>query len=104
VLIWAVVASGATHVVRPDGGGDFPTIQAAVHAAVDGDVVELTNGTFAGTGNRDIDLLGRALTVRSQSGDPAACTAARSARSWAVSSWTMTPCAAADWPVRERCS
>jgi predicted outer membrane repeat protein len=60
-------------VVHPDGTGDFPTIQAAVDACVDGDVVELTDGTFTGDGNRDIDFQGKAITVRSQSGVPQLC-------------------------------
>lgn len=55
--------------VRPDGTGDFPTIQAAVSGASDGDVIQLTNGTFSGEGNRDVDFMGKSLTVQSQSGD-----------------------------------
>lgn len=62
-----------THVVNPQGTGDFPTIQAAIDAAADGDVVELTNGVFLGDGNRDVSFLGKALTVRSRSGDPSVC-------------------------------
>jgi hypothetical protein len=54
--------------VLPDGTGDFPTIQAAINAASDGDVIALADGTFQGDGNRDINYLGKALTVRSQSG------------------------------------
>jgi hypothetical protein len=67
-------AGATTYVVRPDGSGDFPTIQAAVNAAVTGDVIELSNGTFTGAGNRDISIGGRSITIRSQSGDPATCT------------------------------
>jgi hypothetical protein len=69
------VRAGATvYVVSPDATiGDFPTIQAAVDAIVDGDIIELISGTFVGPGNRDIDFLGKAITVRSQDGDPAAC-------------------------------
>jgi predicted outer membrane repeat protein len=66
-------ASAATYVIRPDGTGDYPTIQAALDAAVGGDTVELTDGVFAGAGNRDLDFHGKALTVRSQSDDPLAC-------------------------------
>jgi len=65
---------GATLVVRPDGSGEYPTIQSAIDAAVDGDVIKLTNGTFTGDGNRDLDFLGKAITVRSHSGVPALCT------------------------------
>ncbi len=66
-------ALGAVYVVNPDGTGDFPTIQAAVDAAVDGDVIELGSGIFAGTGNRDVSYRGKAITIRSQGG-PEACT------------------------------
>jgi hypothetical protein len=65
--------SASVYVVQPDGSGDFPTIQAAIDAAVDGDTVELTDGTFRGNGNRDIDYLGKAITIRSQSGNADAC-------------------------------
>ncbi|MFC1572431.1 right-handed parallel beta-helix repeat-containing protein [Candidatus Eisenbacteria bacterium] len=61
------------YLLQPDGLGDFPTIQTAIDAAADGDIIELADGLFAGDGNRDIDFLGKALTVRSQSGDPEAC-------------------------------
>jgi hypothetical protein len=73
LLLVSSIASATTYVVRPDGTGDFPTIQAAIDACVDGDVVELTDGTFTGEGNRDIDYLGKAITVRSQSGNVEAC-------------------------------
>ncbi len=60
-------------IVTPDGAGEYPTIQAAIDAAVDGDVIGLTDGTFEGAGNRDIDFLGKAITVRSISGRPEDC-------------------------------
>ncbi len=60
-------------VVAPDGTGDYPTIQAAIVAAEDGDVVELLDGTYTGDGNRDLDFYGKAITVRSQSGNPYDC-------------------------------
>jgi hypothetical protein len=72
-LVVASFASATTYTVRPDGSGDFPTIQAALDAVADGDVIELTDGTFTGDGNRDVDFLGKAVTVRSQGGDPSAC-------------------------------
>ncbi|MCA9729445.1 MAG: hypothetical protein R3E12_02855 [Candidatus Eisenbacteria bacterium] len=67
------VATAATWIVRPDGSGDFPTIQGAVTGAVDGDVILLTDGTFRGDGNRDVDLQGKSLSIASQSGDPGSC-------------------------------
>jgi hypothetical protein len=66
-------ARAATYRVQPDGAGDFPTIQAAIDACRDGDVVELADGQFRGVGNRDIEFKGRAITVRSVSDDPRTC-------------------------------
>jgi hypothetical protein len=67
------LSSATTYVVKPDGTGDFPTIQAAVDFATGGDVIELTDGVFVGAGNRDIEFLGKSITVRSQSGNPRDC-------------------------------
>ena len=49
----------------------YPTIQAAISAAVEGDHVVIAPGTYQGDGNRDIDFMGKAITVRStDSNDP----------------------------------
>jgi hypothetical protein len=64
--------SATTYLVLPDGSGDFPTIQAAVDAATDGDVIELGNGVFRGEGNCEV-VLNKNLTVCSVSGNPAHC-------------------------------
>lgn len=40
--------------------GDFPTIQQAIDAAVNGDLVKVGNGTFT----ENIDLKGKAITIR----------------------------------------
>ncbi|MCP4707643.1 MAG: hypothetical protein GY869_03375, partial [Planctomycetes bacterium] len=47
---------------------EYSTIQAAVDAAVHGDTVMVTDGTYRGPGNRDIDFRGKAITVRSENG------------------------------------
>lgn len=55
------LAPAATRLV-PD---QFSTIQDAIVAAVDGDMVIVAPDTYTGDGNRDIDFLGKAITVRS---------------------------------------
>jgi hypothetical protein len=70
------LAQGAwaeTFIVRPDQAGAVATIQEAVAAAEEGDVIELTDGVFRGEGNRDISFLGKGILIRSQSGDPGLC-------------------------------
>ena len=44
---------------------EYPTIQSAINAASDGDVVIIAEGIYTSTGNRDIGFLGKAITVRS---------------------------------------
>ena len=56
-------ADARTWHIQPDGTGDAPTIQAAVDQAIDGDVVELANGTFEGSGNRGVFVGGMSLTI-----------------------------------------
>lgn len=46
----------------------YSTIQSAVDAAVDGDEILVADGTYTGEGNRDIDLRGKRLTIRSEHG------------------------------------
>lgn len=66
-------ASARTWHVTPGGTGEAPTIQAAIDSSADGDVVLLADGTYVGDGNRDIDPLGKAVTVSSEAGDPSRC-------------------------------
>ena len=75
LLFGAPALRATTFLILPDGTGDFPTIQAGISAVAvtDGDILELADGTFSGPGNRDIDYLGKAITIRSRSGNPEAC-------------------------------
>ncbi len=68
VLTGSVAAE--TIVVSPVGE---LTIQGAIDLALDGDTVVLLDGTYLGDGNRDLNFMGKAITVRSWSGDPASC-------------------------------
>ena len=51
----------------------FATLSRAVTVAAWGDTIEIADGTYSGPGNRNVDLGDKALTIRSVSGDPAAC-------------------------------
>jgi hypothetical protein len=61
----ATATWGATITVDDDGPADFDNIQAAINDANGGDIVEVKPGAYTGPGNRDIDFLGKAITVRS---------------------------------------
>ncbi|MHC4086950.1 MAG: choice-of-anchor Q domain-containing protein, partial [Planctomycetota bacterium] len=50
----------------------FDVIQEAIDAAYDGDTIIVIDGTYTGTGNRDIDFNGKPITLRSENG-PQTC-------------------------------
>lgn len=72
VLTSCPIGFGKTIRVANDGSADYTTIQAAIDASVDGDVILVAPGTYTGDGNRDIDFAGKAITVQSENG-PADC-------------------------------
>ena len=58
-----------------DGSSEHPfdAIQEGIDEAEDGDTVIVHDGTYTGLKNKDLDLGGKAITVRSASNDPALC-------------------------------
>jgi len=62
------LAGGRTIYVDDDGPADFNNIQAAIDDANHGDTVVVKDGLYTGDGNRDIDFLGNAITVKSENG------------------------------------
>lgn len=72
-IIAALLSAAASHGVTIHVPDQVPTIQGGIIIASDGDIVELADGIYTGLGNRDIDFLGKAITVRSASGNPTLC-------------------------------
>ena len=68
LLLIAGLAMATTYHVP----GQYSTIQAAINVCSNGDVVLVADGTYMGTGNKNLDFGGRIITLRSESG-PANC-------------------------------
>ncbi len=76
MILCAAFAAGAFAeevVLNPDGSGHYPNIQAAIDAVGPGSNIWLSDGTWSGAGNRDLDFGGKQLGLRSISEDPSAC-------------------------------
>ena len=58
-----------TWTVDDDGKADFDNIQAAVDAASDGDEIIVMPGTYTSTADEVVNMLGKAVTLRSLSPD-----------------------------------
>lgn len=63
VVLAAIPCPARTITVDDGNPADFNNIQAAINDAIAGDVVEIQPGTYTGDGNRDIDFLGKPITV-----------------------------------------
>jgi parallel beta-helix repeat protein len=65
LLLLAVACRAEIIIVDDDGLADFNNIQAAIDDSNDWDTIYVFPGIYTGPGNRDIDFLGKAITVRS---------------------------------------
>lgn len=66
LLLTPSIAAGVL-VVDPAGGGDFTTLDPALLAAVDGDIIVIKPGDY-GTGSLYLDIGGKALTIVGDTG------------------------------------
>lgn len=73
ILLPPATGAARTWIVSPDGGGDAPTIAAAIDSMSSYDRIELLDGVYSGPGNRDLDNMEKAVKIISQSGDPETC-------------------------------
>ncbi|HPQ39715.1 MAG TPA: right-handed parallel beta-helix repeat-containing protein, partial [bacterium] len=64
-LIFFALTAAAAELHVP---GDYPTIQAGIDAAANGDTVLIAGGMYTGAGNKDLEFKGKAITVQSESG------------------------------------
>lgn len=68
IVLSASSAEAATWTVDDDGPADFDNIQAAITASSDGDVITVAPGTYVGSGDQVVDMLGKDITLRSSDG------------------------------------
>jgi len=64
LLLFSPVPARVVH-VGSNPAADFNAIRAAIDDSQDGDIVIVMPGVYQGDGNRDIDFMGKAITVRS---------------------------------------
>ncbi len=67
-IMMALMVCGVTAAATINVPGNFTTIQAAVDAANNGDEIIVAPGTYTGTGDNVVNMLGKAVVLRSSSG------------------------------------
>lgn len=65
LVLFNGAASGETRSVPSP---TYPTIQSAIDAASENDIVLVADGTYTGEGSKNLDFCGKAITVRSENG------------------------------------
>lgn len=65
IMLMSSVVSAATITVDGGGGADYLTIQAAIDAAVNGDEIVVSPGTYTSDGSAVVNPLGKAIMIRS---------------------------------------
>jgi hypothetical protein len=73
ILITVTAAQCRTLYITPDGSGDMPDIKSGVSSASPGDTLLLADGIYTGRMNTDISYRGKAIVIKSESGNPQAC-------------------------------
>jgi len=66
ILVLVITCFGYADIIHVPG--DYPTLQAGIDVAADGDTVLVVNGTWTGEGNKNLDFKGKAITVKSENG------------------------------------
>ncbi len=72
-IVAGAILSPASAAVLNVPSVSYPDLSAAFAVAVDGDRIILGNGVHSGAGNNNLDFAGRAISLRSSSGDPTTC-------------------------------